>query len=184
MARRDLFLGLSAWFSTSVACQTRQIWIAGKGIIVDNTSKANFLFSDDSSADDTVSIHKSDEYQRGEVTLFASQWIHAVVVADGCDLVAIGPYVMGPSVIKDLDAAEHKKSKMTTESVLLNHSCIGNLKDGTTGEACIEHSYATLCNWDGIEVLAHLCIPDAQLLEFMPNQDGCRVTVKAQEGFC
>ena len=54
------------------------------------------------------SIHKSDEYQRGEVTLFASQWIHAVVVADGCDLVAIGPYVMGPSVIKDLDAAEHK----------------------------------------------------------------------------
>ena len=36
----------------------------------------------------------------------------------------------------------------------------------------------------GIEVLAHLCIPDAQLLEFMPNQDGCRVTVKAHEGFC
>ena len=43
-----------------------------------------------------------------------------------------------------------RKSKMTTESVLLNHSCIGNLKDGTTGEACIEHSYATLCNWDGM----------------------------------
>jgi hypothetical protein len=53
MADQRFFEDLSAWFSASVGDESRHKWAAGRGK-EGHSHEANFLFSDDSSFDDTL----------------------------------------------------------------------------------------------------------------------------------
>jgi hypothetical protein len=129
-------------------------------------------------------IHKSDEYQRGDVTVFSSQWIHAVEAAGGSHMVAIGPYVLPPSFIKQSNATQQNKCEGKTfqghDTPLFNDSLVETEQPvcpSTSSSNGERYGFVPALNWDGIEPLVSLPIPDSNLLEFVPNQDGCRVTI-------
>ncbi|XP_057301243.1 uncharacterized protein LOC130635786 [Hydractinia symbiolongicarpus] len=79
----NLFTSSTAWFSTSVSSNTKNKWEQHGGKVVKSTKDANFLFSDDSTSEDTkrafLTIHH-------DVVIFKSTWIEqAILISQASD---------------------------------------------------------------------------------------------------
>ena len=157
-----------------------------RGGLISNENTAEYLFSDDSSAADTISyvqppnpynfidfcrLHLSEAFSRSELTIFTTQWIFDVVAAGSCQLTPLISYVLPPaelpSAVPEIERPKSNLSLSESPSIL-PHRCHET-----------KHEYVPGCSLDGIAHVDELDpgVEEQDLLEFMPNKGGCKVVV-------
>eukprot|EP00118_Oscarella_pearsei_P013615 m.110380 g.110380 ORF g.110380 m.110380 type:complete len:170 (+) comp37393_c0_seq1:402-911(+) len=158
----DVFYGLTAWFSSSSSPEATNLWLQSGGLI-SSGNKAEYLFSDDSSAADTIALYLSDE----ELTIFKTQWIFDVLTARSTYLVPLSAHILSPIMPERLrPQASLQKG------------------DGSPVLACAtgkgrKHEFVPGDSLDGIIHVDELDLNfnGQTLLEFTPNNGGCKVVV-------
>lgn len=74
MEKKKLFQGCSAWFSSSVAEKKIKLWKVYGGTL-DTVNFAQYIFSEDIDAKDTVSIFESEAYMDEHMAVFNADYI-------------------------------------------------------------------------------------------------------------
>ncbi|KAI7814282.1 telomere repeats-binding bouquet formation protein 2 isoform X2 [Triplophysa rosa] len=95
-----MFKGKTAWFSTSVEPRIRSFW-ASEGGALSTWKKADYLFSDDASAEDTTRIFDSEDYIQNRATVFHSDFLSTCEQRRSVKSVPIGHYVLPPVSIQN-----------------------------------------------------------------------------------
>lgn len=96
-----MFKGLTAWFLRSVSRNKRQKWFShgGKEASLDN---AQFIFSQDAQAPDTLRIFESTAYLDEHLSIFHSNYISECVKKGGTQSVALGKYILLPAEVQEV----------------------------------------------------------------------------------
>ncbi|XP_056610145.1 telomere repeats-binding bouquet formation protein 2 isoform X2 [Triplophysa dalaica] len=91
-----MFKDKTAWFSTSVEPRKRSFW----GGALSTWKEADYLFSDDASAEDTTRIFDSEDYIQNRATVFHSDFLSTCEQRRSVKSVPIGHYVLPPVSIQ------------------------------------------------------------------------------------
>lgn len=75
----QVFEGLTAWFSASVPARLKSKWVKNGGLHSSDFNDADYIFSSNAAAKDTISIFDSQTYQNEELTIFNSSLIEDTV---------------------------------------------------------------------------------------------------------
>nr|XP_057934746.1 telomere repeats-binding bouquet formation protein 2 isoform X3 [Doryrhamphus excisus] len=95
-----MFANKKAWFSSSVSKEHRDFWLWECGILT-GWRTADYLFSDDATHPDTLSVFNSEAYLWDKVTVFHSLFLSACEKRRSIKSVSIGHYVLPPVPVQD-----------------------------------------------------------------------------------
>nr|XP_057934745.1 telomere repeats-binding bouquet formation protein 2 isoform X2 [Doryrhamphus excisus] len=96
-----MFANKKAWFSSSVSKEHRDFWLWECGILT-GWRTADYLFSDDATHPDTLSVFNSEAYLWDKVTVFHSLFLSACEKRRSIKSVSIGHYVLPPVPVQDV----------------------------------------------------------------------------------
>lgn len=100
MEKKKLFQGCSAWFSSSVAEKKIKLWKVYGGTL-DTVNFAQYIFSEDIDAKDTVSIFESEAYMDEHMAVFNADYIIDCVKKKNRASVPVGKYHLVPRGIEE-----------------------------------------------------------------------------------
>ncbi|KAK7176479.1 hypothetical protein R3I93_000649 [Phoxinus phoxinus] len=95
-----MFKDKTAWFSSSVGKGVTSFWVAEGGAL-SSWKKADYLFSNDASSEDTKRVHHSEDYMKNRATVFHCNFLSACKPRQSVKSVPIGHYVLPPDSIQN-----------------------------------------------------------------------------------
>ncbi|XP_052010298.1 telomere repeats-binding bouquet formation protein 2 [Xyrauchen texanus] len=95
-----MFKGKTGWFSSSVGQGITSFWVS-EGGAVSSWRTADYLFSDDATAEDTKRIYDSEDYMKNRATVFHSDFLSTCELRESVKSVPIGHYVLPPVAIQN-----------------------------------------------------------------------------------
>lgn len=152
-----MFKGKTAWFSTSVEKRTRSFWVSEGGAL-STWRTADFLFSEDASAEDTKRIFDSEDYIKNRATVFHSDFLSACEQRQSVKSVPVGHYVLPPFSIqneireitgrfiwdKDQRMCEQQKNEVSEENLS------DEFEDQPVRSRCSQEDYPTITSPDKV----------------------------------
>lgn len=96
-----MFQGLTAWFSSSVEAGKKKLWTDNDGIEV-LLEDAQFVFSEDAEAADTLRVFESESYLEEHLSVFHPNYITECVKKGTMQHVVLGKYFLPPKEVQEL----------------------------------------------------------------------------------
>ncbi|XP_052795547.1 telomere repeats-binding bouquet formation protein 2-like [Mya arenaria] len=96
-----MFSGQTAWFSKSVSRRKKKLWSDNGGEIC-GADKAQFIFSQDPTAQDTESIFDSESYLDEHLAIFHPNFVCECIKRGGLKVDLLGQYFFPPKDVQEL----------------------------------------------------------------------------------
>lgn len=181
----NLFTGHTAWFSSSVFSKTRGLWLTLGGTEA-SFQTADFIFSEDANAPDTLSIFEDASYQKHGLAVIHSKYINACIIAEDMMDVALGDYILYPASIQHFIKQQRMKNICPT-SKNANSSTMRNTarnkspdsghktEDEKTAEFYQKKSITPQSQEEDAVHISDLELISGDLQDFIPGKNKCIV---------
>lgn len=180
----NLFTGHTAWFSSSVFSKTRGLWLTLGGTEA-SFQTADFIFSEDANAPDTVSIFEGASYQKHGLAVIHSKYINACIIAENMMDVALGDYILYPASIQHFIEQQRIKnicpaSKRANSSTMSNTRNKSNdsgpkTEDKKKAEFYQKKSITPQSQEEDAVHISDLELISGDLQDFIPGKNKCIV---------
>lgn len=141
---REVFKGLTAWFSSSVPSSSVSQWVKHGGLRASEVDNADYVFSSNPAAQDTLRIFDSQKYSNEQLTVFSTSLIEETVTSGKMYLSGkyTGAYILvHPDYQGEIDTFLGGKRPRYNESDNLRSTTIVNVRTGQNDIAGKEGSF-------------------------------------------